>query len=81
MNKKWKWEKRRKNENEKNKWTENEIGVEGANKISESLKVNTTLTKLNLHCDELEYKWKREGNENERTNWQGTKLEQKEQTR
>ncbi len=35
-----------------NKWTGNEIGDEGANKISESLKVNTTLTKLNLGNDE-----------------------------
>ena len=35
-----------------NKWKGNGIGVEGANKISESLKVNTTLTKLNLGSDE-----------------------------
>ena len=44
--------KREGNENEKNKWTGNEIGDEGASKISESLKVNTTLTELNLSCDE-----------------------------
>ncbi len=30
------------------KWTGNNIGAEGANKISESLKINTTLTQLNL---------------------------------
>jgi len=54
--------KREGNENEMNKWTGNEIGDEGANKISETLKVNTTLTKLDLGGDE-EYKWKREGNE------------------
>ena len=30
------------------KWTGNEIGAEGANKISESLKINTTLTELDL---------------------------------
>ena len=30
------------------KWTVNKIGDEGANKISESLKINTTLTQLNL---------------------------------
>ena len=30
------------------KWTANNIGDEGANKISESLKINTTLTQLNL---------------------------------
>ena len=35
-----------------NKWTGNKIGAEGANKISESLKVNTTLTKLDLLGDE-----------------------------
>ena len=35
-----------------NKWTANAIGVEGANKISETLKVNTTLTGLDLSCDE-----------------------------
>ena len=30
------------------KWTANNIGAEGANKISESLMINTTLTQLNL---------------------------------
>ena len=45
-------EKKKENENEKNKWTDNEIGGEGANKISESLKVNTTLTELYLSGDE-----------------------------
>ena len=34
------------------KWTDNEIGAEGASKISESLKVNTTLTELYLGGDE-----------------------------
>ena len=42
---KWKW---------KNKWPVNEIGAEGASKISETLKVNTTLTKLYLSDDEQE---------------------------
>ena len=42
------------NENEKYKWTDNEIGDEGASKISESLKVNTTLTELWLDGDEKE---------------------------
>ena len=50
--------KREGNENERNKWTDNEIGAEGANKISESLKVNTSLTVLILGSDEKEYKWK-----------------------
>ena len=31
------------------KWTANNIGSEGANKISESLKINTTLTQLNMY--------------------------------
>ena len=35
-----------------NKCTDNEIGDSGANKISESLKVNTALTELNLGGDE-----------------------------
>ena len=45
------------------KWTDNEIGAEGSSKISESLKVNTTLTVLHLGGDEYEYKWERERNE------------------
>ena len=51
----------------------NGIGDEGASKISESLKVNTTLTKLNLYGDEKKKKkqWKREVNENERNKWTG----------
>ena len=32
-------------------WTDNNIGNEGASKISESLKINTTLTDLNLSCN------------------------------
>ena len=45
-----------KNENEKKKkkkkWTGNKIGAEGASKISESLKVNNSLTELSLDGDE-----------------------------
>ena len=37
-----------------NKWTDNRIGDEGASEISESLKVNTTLTRLDLGGDEEE---------------------------
>ena len=44
--------KREGNENEMNKWTDIGIGDEGAYKISESLKVNTTLTELDLTRDE-----------------------------
>ena len=33
------------------KWTDNNIGTEGASKISESLKINTTLTQLGLGCN------------------------------
>ena len=34
------------------KWTANNIGGKGAMKISESLMTNTTLTELNLCCDD-----------------------------
>ena len=34
------------------KWTGNYIGDKGAVKISESLMTNTTLTELNLSCDD-----------------------------
>ena len=51
MNKNNKW-KREGNEIEMNKWTGNKIGAEGASKISETLKVNTTLTVLDLGSDE-----------------------------
>ena len=37
-----------------NKWTGNKIGDSGASKISGSLKVNTTLTELDLFGDEYE---------------------------
>ena len=33
-------------------WTDNEIGDEGAKKISESLIINTTLTTLDLSSDD-----------------------------
>ena len=35
-------------------WTVNNIGVEGARMINESLKINTTLTLLDLGGDEIE---------------------------
>ena len=37
-------------------WTGNKIGVKGARMISESLKINTTLTKLILACDKINLK-------------------------
>ena len=38
-------------------WIDNIIGNEGAEMLSESLKTNTTLTVLNLSCDEnMNYK-------------------------
>ena len=40
------------NTNSIKQWTGNEIGDEGATKISESLKTNTTLTELNLRSDD-----------------------------
>ena len=33
-------------------WTGNEIGAEGAKAISEALKINTTLTLLDLNSDD-----------------------------
>ena len=38
--------------NDKWTWTGNDIGAEGARMISEALKINSTLTELNLECDE-----------------------------
>ena len=40
------------NTNPIKQWTGNEIGDEGANQISESLKTNTTLTELDLSGDD-----------------------------
>ena len=40
------------NTNPIKQWTGNKIGDEGAIQISESLKTNTTLTELNLSCDD-----------------------------
>ena len=42
----WKW-----NTNPMKQWTGNNIGAEGAVRISELLKTNTTLTELNLRGD------------------------------
>ncbi len=43
-----KMEKRRKNENEMNKWTDNEIGDKGEAHLTEALNVNSTLTVLSI---------------------------------
>ena len=37
---------------EKEEWTGNSIRAEGAKAISETLKINTTLTSMNLGCDD-----------------------------
>ena len=39
------------NENERNKWTANDIGDSGASKISELLKVNSTINTVVLNGD------------------------------
>ena len=60
-----KWENRMKRND---KWIDTRIGDEGAKTISESLKINTSLTKLNLGSDEkiwnekekMKWKWKNE---------------------
>ena len=62
--------------------TVNYIGVQGAIMIGEVLKSNSTLTKLNLRCDENE-EWidkdiRDKNDRNEKWNEQGTILEQKE---
>ena len=48
--------------------TGNGIGDEGAEAMSEMLKVNTTLTSLNLGCEEEERKEKRKKREKRRMN-------------
>ena len=47
------------------KWIDNQIGNEGAKTISESLKINTSLTKLDLSCDEKIRNEKKEVKDNE----------------
>ena len=44
------------------KWTDNDIGDSGAKMISESLKINTTLTYLDLWGDEIEVNGKKQKN-------------------
>ena len=41
------------------KWIGNQIGDEGAKSLSESLKINTSLTQLHLGSDEMIRNWKR----------------------
>ena len=61
---KWKEMKRNK------KWIASQIGSEGAKIISELLKINTSLTSLNLLGDEKirNEKWREEMKRNERMN-------------
>ena len=44
--------KREERDNEMKKWIDNQIGSEGAKTISESLKINTSLTFLDLRSEE-----------------------------
>ena len=55
--KKKKKKKRKRNEMIKWIWTDNKFGDEGARMISEALKSNSTLTTLDLSCDENWSKW------------------------
>ena len=41
------------NRNEANEWIGNKIGAEGAKMISEALKCNSSLTELDLSCDDV----------------------------
>ena len=52
------------------KWIGNYIGDEGAKRISESLKINTSLTSLSLWGDEKirNEKWREEMKRNEKVN-------------
>ena len=54
----------------KDKWIGNQIGNEGAKTIGESLKINTSLTSLNLVSDEKIWneKERKEKNESEEMN-------------
>ena len=54
-NKKQKW-KTKENMKSNKKWTGNKIGTKGASAISETLKINTTLTELWLSGDEIRNK-------------------------
>ncbi len=48
------------NENEvSEEWIGNQIGDEGTKSISESLKINSSLTKLNMLSDKKMYEMKR----------------------
>ena len=51
------------------KWTGNMIGYSGAMKICEALITNTTLTELNLGCDEKDIKWKKKRKRKAREKW------------
>ena len=70
------------------KWIDTKIGDKGTSKISESLKINTTLTQLNLSCNwntTIDTKWivikNAVFNGLMKTNEQLTILEMKEQIR
>ena len=67
-----KWNERREKERDKTeKWIGNKIGYEGAKTISESLKINTSLTSLDLGSDEknMKWKWKKKWNEWKWSKW------------
>ena len=55
-NREWKWK-------EVKEWIGNQIGYEGVKRISESLKINTSLTELDLGGD------KKIWNEKEKKKW------------
>ena len=54
------------------KWIDNQIGDEGGKAISESLKINTSLTKLDLGCDEKI--WNEKNEETEGEIWKNDKM-------
>ena len=54
-----KWGKRGKRKGKDEQMTDNGIGVEGAKVMSEMMEVNTTLTSLNMSCEEEIYRERR----------------------
>ena len=57
--------KREEMKKELKEWIDNQIGNEGVKRISESLKINTSLTELNLDRDEKKRNEMKEERDNE----------------
>ena len=64
-----------------NNETDNQLGAEGAKAINEAMKINTTLTSLDLRGDDiiLKERNRKKSKKKKMNNEQGTKQDQKEQ--